>query len=123
MMPAMPEPVLPPSDPPRRPLFTIAGLVALGLALILFGVGQYQNTRTLRRVEQLQDAQQEFSRARAPATRTALCNLETALTTFAPRPTEPSRRRAYDILKQNIKALDCPKAIVELPIGTPANPP
>jgi hypothetical protein len=116
------EPVLPP-ERPRLPVVSIVGLVALALSLVFFSVSQYQNIRTLRRVEQLQAQQQEFSRARAPATRAALCNLEIALTTFAPPPTEPTRLRAYKILKQNIEALDCPRAIMELPVDVPTNPP
>jgi hypothetical protein len=110
----------------RMPIFSGVGLLAILLSFSIFAYGQFRDTQTLDKVKQLQQQQVEFNRARSPAVRAALCNLFIATVEFpgspagAPRipPDAPERK----IMEQNIKALDCPKAIVELPPEVPKAP-
>jgi hypothetical protein len=110
----------------RMPIFSWVGLLSLLLSFCIFGYGQIRDTQTLDKIEKVQKQQTEYNRERSPAIRAALCNLFIATVEFpgsaagAPRipPDDPTRL----IIKNNIKSLDCPKNVVELPPEVPRAP-
>ena len=110
----------------RMPIFSWVGLLSLLLSFGIFGYGQIRDSQTLDKLEKVQKQQTEFNRERSPAIRAALCNLFIATVEFpgsaagAPRipPDDPTRT----IIRNNIKSLDCPKNVVELPPEVPRAP-
>ena len=110
----------------RMPIFSWVGLLSLLLSFGIFGYGQIRDSQTLDKLEKVQKQQTEFNRERSPAIRAALCNLFIATVEFpgsaagAPRipPDDPTRT----IIRNNIKSLDCPKKVVELPPEVPRAP-
>jgi hypothetical protein len=101
-------------SPKQMPVLSVVGLVAVALSLLLFGVTQWQNSKALTKIEQVQQAQVELAAARAPQTRIALCNgLRVAVAVI--EPVGESQKRAIAVLKQNIHVLDCPAGIERLP--------
>lgn len=109
-------------QPRQIPLLSVTGLVAVTLAVLIFGITQWQNSKTLAEIERLQTQQAEFTRARAPATRTSLCNLlQVAISVIPPR--DPERRRALVVLKQNAQALECQADLRNLAPDVPITPP
>lgn len=108
--------------PRQMPVMSVVGLAAFTLAIIIFGLTQWQNSKALAKIEHVQDQQVAFTQARAPATRSSLCNLLHVAVAVI-QPSTPERRHAIAVLKQNTQALECPAEIVELPPDIPRNPP
>ena len=103
-------------EPPPQPMpvLSVVGLAAVALALVIFGITQWQNSRTLDQLEQIQTQQVAFTNARAPETRIGLCNgLRVAV--YVIKPQGPEQRHAITVLKQNIRVLDCQPGIQPLP--------
>jgi len=108
-------------SPRQIPVLSVVGLVAVALALLIFGITQWQNSKTLAKLETVQHAQVAFTQARAPQTRIGLCNgLRVAVAVITPEGAD--QKQAIAVLKQNIAVLGCPAAIEKLP-DTPHDSP
>lgn len=106
----------------QLPVASVVGLAALSFALVIFGVTQWQNSKTLAKIEHVQQHQATIDAARVPQTRISLCNgLRVAVAVITPQGKE--QRDAIAVLRQNIRVLDCPPGIERLPPDPPHDPP